>query len=762
MGKEFGLESKELLAFVKEQQDVEKQRFDEEREERQRERESKKLEAQERDRIRVLELEAKEKELQMHEKEKEAQRRHEFAMKELEIQGANTEAGSPGNKSAAKLPKLPVFVDGKDDLDSYLQRFERFARSNNWDESTWSTSLSALLTGKALDVYSRLSETAAVDYKQLKEALLKRYELTENGFRKRFRGGKPEDGESPEQFVTRLNRYLTRWVELSKTEKTYEAICDLFVREQFISSCPDDLAVHLRERNLPNLKELTEVAEQFLVAHEKALCSSAKQGSNLKLSSENGDPLAGSKESGSGKRIQCFNCKGYGHKASACRKPGRQEHRAEKRCFLCDRTGHYAKDCSVVPKKNGTYKAGAAQHDAEIPCIQDNQLLLADGTKLPVVKSGGSVTENKEENKMPVVKGRVGTHTVSTLRDTGCSGVVVRKKFVNDDQYTGKYCYILLIDNTVRQVPIVKIQVDTPYLKGEVEAQCLPDTLYDFIIGNVEGARPPDDPDPDWHEACAVTTRAQAKRDEKLTPLKTPRVAELSVSKEDLSRMQEEDPTLEKFRGMSDSKVRNDHEIAFKVKDGVLYRFYKNTQGKTLKQVMVPEPLRERMMDFAHSSIMGAHMGVQKTMDKITSNFYWPGIHGDVTRFCRSCDICQRTIQKGKVPKVPLELLPLIDTPFKRVAVDLIGPIHPPSEQGHRYILTLVDYATRYPDAAPLKSISTEAVAEALVDMYSRLGVPEEILSDLGTQFVSECMQSMHNLNNLNTVFTVFFIYKKQ
>ena len=193
------------------------------------------------------------------------------------------------------------------------------------------------------------------------------------------------------------------------------------------------------------------------------------------------------------------------------------------------------------------------------------------------------MTENKEENKMPVVKGRVGTHTVSTLRDTGCSGVVVRKKFVNDDQYTGKYCYILLIDNTVWQVSIVKVQVDTPYLKGEVEAQCLPDTLYDLIIGNVEGARPPDDPDPDWHDACAVTTGAQAKRDEKLTPLKTPRVAGLSVSKEDLSRMQEEDPTLEKFQGMSDSKVRNDHEIAFKVKDGVLYRFYKNTQGKTLK-----------------------------------------------------------------------------------------------------------------------------------------------------------------------------------
>ena len=92
---------------------------------------------------------------------------------------------------------------------------------------------------------------------------------------------------------------------------------------------------------------------------------------------------------------------------------------------------------------------------------------------------------------------------------------------------------------------------------------------------------------------------------------------------------------------------------------------------------------------------------------------------------------------KGSVPIVPLEKMSLIDKPFKRVAIDLVGPIGPPSEDGHRYILTLVDFATRYPEAVPLKNIETETVAEALVDIFSRLGVPEEISSDLGTQFVS-------------------------
>jgi hypothetical protein len=107
------------------------------------------------------------------------------------------------------------------------------------------TSLSDLLTGKALDVYSTVSKTAAVDYKVLKEALLKRYDLTENGFRVRFRNSKPEDGESPDQFITRLKLYLTRWIDLAKTEKSFEALWELFVKEQLIDACPEDLAIYL-------------------------------------------------------------------------------------------------------------------------------------------------------------------------------------------------------------------------------------------------------------------------------------------------------------------------------------------------------------------------------------------------------------------------------------------------------------------------------------------------------------------------------------
>lgn len=221
--------------------------------------------------------------------------------------------------------------------------------------------------------------------------------------------------------------------------------------------------------------------------------------------------------------------------------------------------------------------------------------------------------------------------------------------------------------------------------------------------------------------------------------------------------MQRDDKSLQKYWEKDDVVVRGQAENSFEVKGGVLYRVYKHPYvngGKPLKQVMVPEQLRNRIMELAHGSIMGGHMGIKKTVDKIQSAFYWPGIQGDVTRYCKSCDVCQKTVNKGSVPKVPLEKMPLIDKPFKRVAIDLVGPIGPPSEDGHRYILTLVDFATRYPEAVPLKNIDTETVAEALVDIFSRLGVPEEILSDLGTQFVSECMKEVTQLLSIKQLTT--------
>ena len=89
---------------------------------------------------------------------------------------------------------------------------------------------------------------------------------------------------------------------------------------------------------------------------------------------------------------------------------------------------------------------------------------------------------------MPVVKGKIGDKTVDVLRDTRCSSVVVKNELVSEEQHTGDFNCMLLIDNAVRRVTIARITIDPPSLSGEVDVQCLPGAIYDLIIGNVPGA----------------------------------------------------------------------------------------------------------------------------------------------------------------------------------------------------------------------------------------------------------------------------------
>ena len=112
---------------------------------------------------------------------------------------ASTQDGGEGLGQASRvghrptLPKLPAFRDKTDDIDSYLFRFETHATALKWDRTHWVTYLSALLEGTALTLFHSLSDTedGTVTYEQLKSALLKKFQCTPEGFRKRFRESKP-------------------------------------------------------------------------------------------------------------------------------------------------------------------------------------------------------------------------------------------------------------------------------------------------------------------------------------------------------------------------------------------------------------------------------------------------------------------------------------------------------------------------------------------------------------------------------------------
>jgi len=150
--------------------------------------------------------------------EKKALREFELERIRLELEAKRLDAENQGATqrrimpARVKSPDLPSFIDGKGDLDSYLEICHRCKVGGR--KEIWATQLSALLSGKALDVYSRLSQEDALDYKKLKE---------------------PEGQESPGQFIIRLKNYFSKWVQLSEVEAMFEGVSDLTVRERFSS-----------------------------------------------------------------------------------------------------------------------------------------------------------------------------------------------------------------------------------------------------------------------------------------------------------------------------------------------------------------------------------------------------------------------------------------------------------------------------------------------------------------------------------------------
>lgn len=179
------------------------------------------------------------------------------------------DAASPAVMDSCSPHKLlPPFNEMRDDLDAYLQRFERVAVSQEWPRSKWALSLSLCLTGEALSVISRLDSASASDYDQVKTTLLLRFRYTAEGYREKFRKARPEDKETGLQYASRIAGHFDRWMELANVEKTYDALRDVMIAEQFMKGCSPTLRVFLKERNCKKLNSLAQNADCFLEAQD--------------------------------------------------------------------------------------------------------------------------------------------------------------------------------------------------------------------------------------------------------------------------------------------------------------------------------------------------------------------------------------------------------------------------------------------------------------------------------------------------------------
>lgn len=148
------------------------------------------------------------------------------------------------------------------------------------------------------------------------------------------------------------------------------------------------------------------------------------------------------------------------------------------------------------------------------------------------------------------------------------------------------------------------------------------------------------------------------------------------------------------------------------------------------------EPLRTKIIQTAHDSRLTGHPGREETYTVVSREYFWPNMSIDIRRFVRNCDLCNGAKPWRELKRGLLKPLPVPEQPWRDVALDFITDL-PPSDS-RTNILVITDRLTKGVILRPMKSISAEDSAWAIIDSLVRQhGFPNSIVSDRGTQFTS-------------------------
>ncbi|EFA00130.1 Transposon Tf2-6 polyprotein-like Protein [Tribolium castaneum] len=217
-------------------------------------------------------------------------------------------------------------------------------------------------------------------------------------------------------------------------------------------------------------------------------------------------------------------------------------------------------------------------------------------------------------------------------------------------------------------------------------------------------------------------------------------------------------PIIYELEEIQKAQEEDEEVLTLQQKEG----FYKAPNGLSYKErnreerqdkLIVPKKMQRKIIQLYHDTPFMAHGGRKKTTELIQKEFYWKGMTQDIRKYCEGCHSCN--IRKTHPhPSAEMQTMPVPPCTFGLVSMDIVGPLNL-TTNGNKYILTCMDYLTRYPECIALPDMKTETIARAFVNnVILRHGTPRILLTDCGAQFLSDVFTEICQKLNIEKIQT--------
>lgn len=234
-----------------------------------------------------------------------------------------------------------------------------------------------------------------------------------------------------------------------------------------------------------------------------------------------------------------------------------------------------------------------------------------------------------------------------------------------------------------------------------------------------------------------------------------PRTTWLGLTREEYRREQSNDPTWGELITYLEGGAVPKHKIAkstldqFELLEGILYYVREATDASLNYTLVVPRHLVRKALEVAHDQ--SGHFGQYKTIKQAEILFYWPSIKSDVIQYLKECVNCQR-FKHVKGMSQPYKELPIVSEPLERIAIDLTDMTN--GQDGHRYILTVIDHYSRLVKFFPLKTKQAQGIVARLSQYVVDFGRPLSILCDNAREFTGHEMREWADQHGVQILYT--------